>query len=565
MFGGRICLGSRMSWSTCCRGNVKRSRRLGHVRDLPFRRVVSALAISFGLFLGACESGPERGEVAIVEGFAGLVAGDEPRAVVVGRDVLGGGATAADAAVAMYFTMAVTMPSRAGLGGGGVCVVFSSSSYDDGGGFGEAYDFLQITDGDRAAAPVNARAMALLHARAGLRRWETLLAPAEQLARFGHPVSRALARDLRDAGGIVLQDPSLRRAFSNAAGELAREGDVIIQEELSTVIGGIRGQGAGYLYTGPFARRLAEAASRVGPALTPEQLQDALPRIGDALTMLVESDLAYFAPPRSDGGLVSAQMWQLMTEVQDFASGDVVDRAHLFAEASMAAFADRAAWLNADGTSNLPAEELAEEGHLERVFSNFSRDRHRAADDFDPPPVQVVSNPYSAGFVVADRWGGAVACSFTMNGLFGSGKVAPGTGILLAAPAKLGAANLTPLVIANKNTGDFRFAASATGGLAAPAALVQTMLLAVDRETPLLEAVDAPRLTHVGSPDITWVEPGVTQEVRDGLRARGHNVQEAPQIGVISALHCPGGILDNDSTCEVATDRRGFGFAARAQ
>src|SRR3546814_11772293 len=37
--------------------------------------------------------------------------------------------------------------------------------------------------------------------------------------------------------------------------------------------------------------------------------------------------------------------------------------------------------------------------------------------------LPAVSNPFTAGFVVADRWSSAVACSFTMNGLFGAGRV----------------------------------------------------------------------------------------------------------------------------------------------
>src|SRR3546814_17450975 len=50
------------------------------------------------------------------------------RSVTIGRDVIGNGGSAADAAVAMYFAMTVTLPSRVGVAGGGVCVVDRKST-----------------------------------------------------------------------------------------------------------------------------------------------------------------------------------------------------------------------------------------------------------------------------------------------------------------------------------------------------------------------------------------------------------------------------------------------------
>ncbi len=213
---------------------------IGNSGNPLFQRVkprISTIALAAGLLLAGCAVEKADGFTP-VSGFAGVVAGDEPRAVVVGRDIIGLGGSAVDAAVAMYFTMAVTMPSRASLGGGGVCVTFDAGRMQ-----GEAIEFLPRAASSGGIVPSGMRAMAVLHARYGTLRWEQLLAPAETLARFGHAVSRAFSRDLAAEAELIAANPELMRLFSARSGRLARTGDRIIQLELSAVLGGIRQRG----------------------------------------------------------------------------------------------------------------------------------------------------------------------------------------------------------------------------------------------------------------------------------------------------------------------------------
>ena len=87
-------------------------------------------------------------------GAKALVVGDEPYAVQTGAQILQQGGSAVDAAAAMYFTLSVTYPVAAGLGGGGICIVRDGAS-----GQIEEFDFLarDASSGGAYAVPGNAQ------------------------------------------------------------------------------------------------------------------------------------------------------------------------------------------------------------------------------------------------------------------------------------------------------------------------------------------------------------------------------------------------------------------------
>jgi len=140
------------------------------------------------------------------------IAADEPRAAAIGRDILSQGGNAVDAATAMGLAMSVTLPTRVGLGGGGVCVVHDATTSQT-----RTIDFLPrpVPGGDAAgvAVPGMVRGLAALHAAHGKMRWEQLVVPAETKARFETQISRALARDLQVFGGIAGEDLAAKAVF----------------------------------------------------------------------------------------------------------------------------------------------------------------------------------------------------------------------------------------------------------------------------------------------------------------------------------------------------------------
>ena len=394
--------------------------------------------------LGGCSSDDDAnlGRIGFVEGFLGGVAADEPRAALVGRDILSAGGTAADAATAVYFTLAVTLPSSASLGGGGVCLV-----HDHGTNTTEALDFLARrpesvppTASRPSAVPGNARGFFALHSKYGRLRWAQLVAPAENLARFGTQVTRAFARDLLKVDQALMADSESRRVFSRpAGGGTVSEGDQLRQLDLAGVLSRLRSLGPGELYTGQTARALVAGAAVAGGSLAQDDLRKFAPVWRSTVKVAFGNNTAHFAPPPAAAGAVAAAMWAMLTRSDDYDDADDDNRGHLFAEMALRAYADRARWLGRDGDSIVAADDLVSEARLDPLAASYRPDRHVPAEELDPAPVPRLENPAATSFVVADREGSAVACALTMNNLFGTGRIAPGTGILLAMrPGEMG-------------------------------------------------------------------------------------------------------------------------------
>jgi len=515
--------------------------------------------------LAACDALSGGGESApgsaTPAGFAGAVAADEPKAAEIARDVLASGGSAADAAVAGYFALAVTLPSTAGLGGGGTCLVNDKQDKTV-----EAIVFLPLAgSGGQIGLPLNVRGMALLQARHGSAHWSALLGPAQRLAEEGMPVSRALARELATAGAKLSADPALAQLFLGADGQPLHEGDTLIQPDLASLLSQIRAGGPGSFYGGEAAARLLDSAQTAGLPLTSQDLQGALPTVDQAVMVDLGGPNLYFTPPPASGGLETAELLGLLTETRSWGNADAGERPHLFAEASMRSFADRSHWLKPDGSSAIPPDQILDGSHLSDLMASYAADKATPAASLNPPPLPAhAENPWAASIVTADRAGNAVACNFTLNDLFGSGRMLPGTGMVLAAaPNQTGQDpyNLGAMMYTSRAGGSFFYAAAASGGVAAPTALAQVFLAAAEDKEPLVTAIAAHRIHHNGSPDVVFYEPGTDPALLQDLTQHGHQLQQASILGRVQAIWCPRSSRNQDVGCQAAADPRGDGEA----
>jgi gamma-glutamyltranspeptidase/glutathione hydrolase len=412
---------------------------------------------------------PQQGQPGFVQGFLGGAVADEPRAALAARQVLSAGGSAADAAVALGFVLSVTLPSRAGLGGGGACLAYGADPKSANQGTPEGVMFLPVAPAalgpgaDRpAAVPMLARGLFLLHARYGHLPFESLIVPAEQLARFGTPAPRALVRDLSLVAGPLLEDPNARAVFSPNGTPLA-EGQTLIQPDLAATLTRIRVAGVGDFYTGVLARRVVEASPLAGGPLALTDLTGALPRLEPPVVLPNRRDEVAFLPPPADGGLAAAAAFQMLQH----------DPSALQL-ATARALAVAARWRQ----GGIDAASLLTSAQLQQAAL---------------PPL-----PASTSFATLDKYGNAVSCAVSMDNLFGTGRVLPGLGILLAAsPNAVPVPPYGAAIAWNGNIHAFRAAVGGSGQAGAPMAVALGMLNALGTGQPMSAPVPDPGRANV--------------------------------------------------------------------
>ena len=469
--------------------------------------------------LSACGAdNPPLGVVGHGEGDFGGVVSDEPTASLVARDVLSAGGTASDAAVALYFALSVTYPSAAGLGGGGVCLVHDNINHKV-----EALDFTTGRPARRPpdgrpefAVPGNVRGMAALHARYGRLRWSQVVQPAERLARFGHPVSRAFARELRRRAGVVDASAELRALFAGAKGPILDEGEDLRQLELAAFIGRLRARGAGESYTGVLAHRLADSYRAAGGTVTIEDLRAYRPVWRNTLKGSFGNHDVHFAPPPVLGGGLAAGLWDTLKESGSYRQAPAGARDSTVVSATEVAYAALGGGGGGGGDDAIP--------------------------DYS-----------TTSFATMDHLGGAVACSVTMNAPFGVARLAPGTGVIAGAapgPGRDGRISLAPMLIVNEPTGNAYFAAGASGDASAPTAMNSVALKLLLDQRKLTDAIGAARF-HAGRADrgnrTVFAEAAADADAR------------------ANAIWCAEGILRKPGKCVYVADKRGFGYAISAE
>ncbi len=437
-----------------------------------------------------------------ITGYVGSIAADEPQAAMLAKDILIRGGNAADAATALGMALTVTLPSRASLGGGGACLAYRPGKPAQSILFMPKPGSKPSNDSDRPAAiPMMARGLYLLQANFGKSDINDILHLVSNLAGNGVPVSESLASDLVAVQQPLFEDASIRRIFTNSNGLPLKAGDILYQPRLKIIYDRLISAGIADLYIGSLARSYALGSQVAGGGLYHEEFRNALPVQTAALSLIQEQTVTYFLSPPADGGLGMAMAMRGGQQNKgDIAQGTV------------------ARWRTEKGLF-----------YTKSSIMDMTKEAQNWLDDGKAGSGNLPALPASTSFTIVDRDGGAVSCALTMNNLFGTGRIAGTTGIIMAAsPRQLP----TPLLTGAISTFKQRFVASV-------AASGQN------------DASQAAAVT-----------------LSSFLNIQGHNQQDDVSLkhlnaskGRVNAVYCADGLPGNDKQCHAYTDPNGMGLA----
>ncbi|MEL6982736.1 MAG: gamma-glutamyltransferase family protein [Actinomycetota bacterium] len=481
----------------------------------------------------------------------GVVATSQPLAAQAGLGVLADGGSAVDAAIATAAALTVVEPCSNGLGSDAFALVWDDGQLHGLNGSGRwpaANDAAELRAAghdempQRGWTPVTVPGAVdtwdELHQRFGRLPIDRILAPAINYAANGHPLSPVVARQWSAAADFfaaAAQDlPELAGWAPVFApdGRAPRAGERWVAPGHARTLQSLVDNGFRDFYEGEVAAAIASYAAETGGRLTEADLAAHRGEWVDPISVEYRGHRVWEIPPNGQG--IAALLALGMLSGSDLGQRPQIDPGawHLQIEAMKLAFADSDANVADMGLVDVPVDALLDPSYL--------AERSTLIGETAGPAPQ--GEPIRGGTVylcAADADGMMVSFIQSNYMGFGSGVVVPSHGVSLqnrgagfvldqdhpnhAAPGKRPRHTIIPGFLTTSDgepVGPF----GVMGGEMQPQGHLQVISAMVDHGRNPQAALDAPRWLVERSGRVL-LEPQVPEEVVEGLRARGHEVE----------------------------------------
>uniref|UniRef100_A0A3B5LRK9 Gamma-glutamyltransferase 5a n=1 Tax=Xiphophorus couchianus TaxID=32473 RepID=A0A3B5LRK9_9TELE len=485
------------------------------------------------------------------------------------RDILKGGGSAVDAAIAALLCTGIMNPQSAGVGGGAIFTVMDRSGKVKVINSRETApskvdpDLLKScknesiprTGSKWIGVPGEIRGYELAHKLYGKLPWAALFQPTIKLAREGFPIPPVQGSGITDNR---MKNTSLRKLYLDKTGTLLKTGDEIKFEKLADTLELIANKGADAFYTGRVAEDLVRDVQQEGIAF--RDLASYKATVTEAWVAPVGEYQMYIPPPPSGGPLLSLVL-NIMKGYQMNSAPRSVDEKILFYHHYVEALKF------ANGQKKQVRDNLIPFKLAKNMTSSGFADelRLRIRDDRTNSPVYYNFNKYPDSMgtthvsVLAED-GSAVAVTSSINYKFGSKVYSSSTGVLLnnqlldfcetansVSPGEQPPSSMTPVVLKSKSK---TLVIGAGGGRWITTGLASVLINHLWFGKSLKEAIDTP-VVYVDSQNTVKFESSLHKGVIEALEALGHNQTSEEFYNVVNAVE-----KKDDYICAVSDDRK---------
>ena len=482
----------------------------------------------------------------------------------VAKAVLESGGNAIDAAIAVQFALAVTLPEAGNIGGGGFMTIYKDGKTD-------FLDYREVAplaahkdmylDQNKnvipnlslygilsSGVPGTVEGMWQAHKKYGTQPWKTLMEPAIKLAEEGFIVHPTLKKAIEWRVSSFKKENinvNFSRYFSHA-----ESGKIFKQTELAETLKLIAKYGRDGFYKGKTAKIISNFMKQHGGIITEKDLEEYRIKWRKPIQKQWRDYEVVTAPPPSSGGIAVLQwltMFDLVKQDQVFTHNST-QYIHLLSEVGKRVFADRAEYLGDPDFYQVPQSELLTKKYLSERVADISSNKISVTENIKPGLKESTDTTH---FSIVDQWGNAISNTTTINYTFGSGVVVEGAGFILNDEmddfsVKPGVANIFGALggIANEvqpnkrmlssmsptillKNGQVELVTGSPGGTTIISSVYQSILNAVEFNMTAADAANIARFHHQLWPinEIAHYN-GINEQVINELHQMGYTTKE---------------------------------------
>ena len=502
----------------------------------------------------------------------------------IGLEILNKGGNAVDAAIAVGFSLTATLPRAGNIGGGGFMQVYIEEDktiltidFRSMAPKLATREFYQdaIEDNDNVtrkgykaiAVPGTVAGLFRAHELYGTLPMAQLIQPTIELLEAGVPVTQDLYFAI-NVGRYIKDDPESNKIFK----EKLELGGVLKNPDLINTLKVLQIDGRDGFYKGKIAQLIEDQMTLNGGLIRKSDLESYTVQLYAPIGTKYRDKRVYAMGPPSGGGIVILTALNILETFQlSHLEANTAQAYHLIAEAMKFGHQNRAKFVGDRKFSDVPLEML-----LSKDTAREKAKKIKLREKLSPKLIDRIGSDINekyqeskdtTHYSIMDKFGNAVAVTYTLGYSFGSGVTIPGTGILTnnqmnnfahsyglidsyyrssspankLEPLKRPMSTMSPVMVFN-NKYELELITGSPGGSQIPGSILQVLINNIDFGLDIGEATMSPRI-HQDSQSLTlYYEKTMSQDSLKILESYGHNLELSDTMGSTQSINIKDGV-----------------------